>query len=249
MKSVSVAVVLLAVLACCGISDAATFHNERLSYHIIYHWGIIWKHAGSATLTLAENGKNYDAQLAARTVSWADRIFKVRDTLSCSIRKEGLRPLRYVKSAHEGKGIVYDTVSYNYGGNAVVADCVHHRAGREPQHVELRSEGISYDMLSVFYYIRTLDFKEMKPGDVSCITVFSGRRKETLRIEYAGIEQVELRDGSKREAYHVKFSFTQDGRTKSSDDLDTWISTSGSRIPLMLCGKLPIGEVRCYYVE
>lgn len=208
------------------------------------------EHAGSATLTLTGNGNNYDAQLAARTISWADRIFKVRDTLSCSIRKNGLLPLRYVKAAHEGKGIVHDTVKYVYdnGGN-VTAQCIHHRTGRDPQHITLHSQGRSLDMLSVFYYIRTIDFSKMKENSTSEITVFSGRRKETLRIKYAGIEEIELRDKSRHKAFHVKFAFTQDGQTKSSDDLDTWISTDSSRIPLMLCGKLPIGEIRCYYAK
>lgn len=233
-----------------SLVNASAFHNERLSYQIIYHLGIIWKHAGSATLTLTGNGNNYDAQLAARTVSWADRIFKVRDTLSCSIRKNGLLPLRYVKAAHEGKGIVHDTVKYAYdnGGN-VTAQCIHHRTGRDPQHITLHSQGHSLDMLSVFYYIRTIDFSKMKENSTSEITVFSGRRKETLRIKYAGIEEIELRDKSRHKAFHVKFAFTQDGQTKSSDDLDTWISTDSSRIPLMLCGKLPIGEIRCYYAK
>ncbi len=241
---------MFVALFVCGVAKSAPFHNERLSYQIIYHWGIIWKHAASATLTLTNIDANYEAQLAARTVSWADRIFKVRDTLSCRIGKDGLRPLRYVKSAHEGKGIVHDTVKYVYGrGGEIVAQCVHHRSGREPQHVELRSNGRYFDMLSVFYYVRTLDFSRMRPDEVSAITVFSGRRKETLNIKYVGLEEIELRDKSRHKAYHVKFSFTQDGRTKSSDDLDTWISADTSRIPLMLCGKLPIGEVRCYYVK
>ena len=243
------AISLLTALICSNTS-AATFHNERLSYQIIYHWGIIWKHAGSATLTLEENGDNYETLLAARTVSWADRIFKVRDTLACTIKKEGLMPLRYIKAAHEGKGIVHDTVRYMYGkdGN-ITAQCVHHRAGRAIQHIELHSQGRSLDMLSVFYYIRTIDFAQMRQGAITEITVFSGRRKETLRIKYSGIEEIELRDKSRHKAFHVKFAFTQDGQTKSSDDLDTWISTDSSRIPLMLCGKLPIGEIRCYYVK
>ena len=59
-------------------------------------------------------------------------------------------------------------------------------------------------------------------------------------------EAIELRDKSKHVAYHVSFSFTTDCKKKSSDDMHSWISTDSSHKPLMMKGKLPIGEVRCY---
>lgn len=240
---------IFVVIAILAANAAFAFENERLNYQIVYHWGIIWKHAASATLSLVNSNGNYESQLSARTISWADKIFKVRDTLTCQIKKEGFRPLRYTKSAHEGKGVVHDVVKYSYLGNVVNADCRHHRQGRQPQKVEFEAEGKAFDMLSVFYYIRTLTFTKMDKNTVYKVTVFSGRRKETLNIRYAGVENIKLRDGSRHDAYHIKFSFTQDGRQKSSDDMDTWISTDSSKIPLMLRGKLPIGEVRCYYAK
>ena len=50
-----------------------------------------------------------------------------------------------------------------------------------------------------------------------------------------------------RDTALVKFKFSQDGRKKSSDDIDAWISMNPKHIPLMIRGKLPIGEMRVYY--
>ena len=44
-----------------------TLTNETLHYDIVYHWGLIWKHAGSATLSIKKSGHNYDASLSARS--------------------------------------------------------------------------------------------------------------------------------------------------------------------------------------
>lgn len=33
-----------------------TLTNETLHYDIVYHWGLIWKHAGSATLSIKNPG-------------------------------------------------------------------------------------------------------------------------------------------------------------------------------------------------
>ena len=56
-----------------------------------------------------------------------------------------------------------------------------------------------------------------------------------------------MRDGSKRKAHKIQFRFTQEGGKKSSDNISVWLSTEESRIPLLLVGKLPVGEVKCYY--
>ena len=56
-----------------------------------------------------------------------------------------------------------------------------------------------------------------------------------------------MRNGTKRQAYHITFKFTQEGGKKSSDDLDAWMSTDEARIPILLVGKLPVGQIKCYY--
>ena len=95
--------------------------------------------------------------------------------------------------------------------------------------------------------LRTIDMKKLKADGSMSTTVFSGKRKERLDIKYVGEENVKLRDESRHNAYHIKFCFTEEGKTKSSDDIDTWISKDEARIPLMLRGNLPIGEVCVYY--
>ena len=89
----------------------------------------------------------------------------------------------------------------------------------------------------------------MRESTVYTSTIFSGRKKEIVSVRLVGLESIKLRDKSVHKAFHVKFTFTQDGSTKSSDDIDTWISADNRRIPLMLRGKLPVGEVRVYYTS
>lgn len=243
------AVATAALLLPCSSPSAlaAEFSNEDLHLEVVYHWGLIWKHAASATLSLRNVGNEYHTSLTARTVSWAENFYPVRDTLQCIIAKERLRPLHYVKSSHEGKFAEHDEVVYSYSGNTVTGKCTRTRPGQQPERQELQTQGSAYDILSVFYYLRKLNFAGMRESTVYTTTVFSGNKKETVTLRLVGTEEIQLRDKSSHKAYHVKFSFTQDGSTKSSDDIDTWISADSHRIPLMLRGKLPIGEIRIYY--
>ena len=53
----------------------------------------------------------------------------------------------------------------------------------------LEAEGTTVDMLSAYYYMRSLPFPMWDSGHTECINIFSGKRKELLTIKYHGIEE------------------------------------------------------------
>ena len=102
-------------------------------------------------------------------------------------------------------------------------------------------------MLSVFYYLRLINYDDLQNGKTVKATVFSGSKAETITIKSLGKETISLRDKTKREAYHIRFNFTTGGKKKSSEDIDSRISTDPMHIPLYLVGQLPVGQVRVYF--
>ena len=92
---------------------AVDYSNERLDYEIVYHWGMIWKHAGDATLSIHKTNSGYFSQLVGKTRSWADKVYPVRDTLKCTMNSK-LQPLKYEKLTHEKSYYAHDIVSFSY---------------------------------------------------------------------------------------------------------------------------------------
>ena len=221
------------------------FGNETLNYEIVYHWGVIWKHAADATLSLRKTSSGYNAQLTGKTRSWADKVYPVRDTLKCTM-DANLRPLRYEKLTHEKDYFARDVVKFSYNYSHTNAHCTRYRKSGTTT-IDLSAKAQAYDMLSVFYMLRNLDYSELSRNKNYTTVIFSGKEKEYLTINYQGVETIKMRDGSKRQAHRISFRFTQEGGKKSSDNLTAWMSTQADRIPLLLVGKLPVGEVKCYY--
>lgn len=242
---------LILSIFCWMTSNAAAFNNETLHYVISYKWGMIHKDAGDATLSLRQKGHNYEAVLAARTRPWADNFYRVRDTLLCTMNTANLTPVSYHKITHEKGKHKRDVITYTQGRGITKGEAVKYRNkdGKwTTSRKSLTASGPVFDMLSIFYYLRTLDYDRLSKNHyVYKATVFSGSRSETISIRCLGREKVKLRDKSTQEAYRIRFNFTTNGGTKSSDDMDTWISTDASHIPLYLVGKLPVGEVRAYF--
>lgn len=229
--------------------SAIDLPDEDLNYMIMYKWGLVNKDAASAVLSLRSDGNHYYASLAARTLPWADKIFMVRDTLKSTMLRQGCLPEVYKKISHEGSRYGKDVVRYERDGNQVTGYAQRWKSKNggpvSMSDTVLHATGRTVDMLSVFYYLRTLDFDAMSPGETVKMDVFSGRSVEQLAVRYDGIETIKI-GKNKWRTYRLSFTFTQNGKV-SSDAMETWISTDAARIPVQLEGQLPLGKVRAYF--
>lgn len=226
--------------------------NETLNYKITYKWGLIHKQAGRATFTTRNDGSLMHATMIARTEPWADRIFKVRDTLLTTITVADHLPVSYRRIAHEDGRYACDILSFTREGYTSKAHCTRIRRGKKEStdtrsEITLEAQGPAVDLLSSFYYLRSLDFSDMFQGQSIRINIFSGKRKEFLTITYLGIEDIKL-DGKTYQTYKISFRFTSEGKKKTSEPIDAWLSTEPSRIPLKIVGEVKIGKVQCLYI-
>lgn len=245
--------VAIALLCCCFTAAVAQLTSpETLHYKVMYKWGLINKQAGTATLSIHKKSDGYHTLLTAKSAPWADKFFMVRDTLIGHMGPTPNHPLRYEKIANEGGERKHDVVAYTYSGNKITGDCIRRVWKKGSLVVDdtqiLEAENEALDMISSFYFMRNLPFRSMKPGYRRTIPIFSGKCKETLSICFQGVEQIEI-DKKKTAAYHITFIFTSHGGTKTSDDMDAWLSNAPGHVPLKLEGKLPIGKVQCLLVQ
>lgn len=226
--------------------------TEKFNYVVTYKWGLIQKDAGDVEITRKPSGDGYELKLVAKTKPWADRIYKVRDTLVSVTRKDLHKPLHYTYIAHEKNKYRKEDIYFSYSGNNVTGHSKKYKEDKNGNINEseavLEAAGAVYDMLSVYFFVRDIDYSTLKAGDTVNATIFSGTKQEHLAVRCEGKETIELRDKSKHEAWHIVFKFTQGAGKKSSDDINCWISTDPSHIPLLIVGNLPIGQVRVHHV-
>ncbi len=236
----------LTACLCSMTANAITFENETLNYRVTYKWGLIQKDAGSAWMKLTRKGDKYNATLAAATLPWADKIFCVRDTLTGTFDSQ-MRPLRYVKSTHEGGDWRHDTITYTYNYSTTTGKCHRYKRTKKgnvsTNDTILTSKSTVVDMLSVYYYVRQLPFETMKSGQTSHSIIFSAKKKENLTITYKGIEDIEV-NGKKYHCYKIHFRFTSERMKDSSAPMEAWLTTDGTRVPVKLVGELSVGKIQ-----
>ncbi len=243
---------LLSILMACTAVCASAFSpsNETLNYKVMYKWGLIHKQAGTATITLRPGGAGYKAVATAKSAPWADKIYRLRDTLRTEM-KHTFAPVKYERIAHEDGKFSHDLLTFTQSGQTVKAHCQRWRKKKSEQSAnyattDLSASGMTLDIFSSFYYLRALPFPTMNPGTTKRVNIFSGKKKELLTFTYAGITTLKI-NGKEYQTYKVTFTFTSDGKKQTSDPIEAWVSTEPSRIPLKLIGKLKIGQVQCIY--
>lgn len=221
---------------------------ESLSYDIIYQLGFLWKRAATATLQLSIRPNSYHSVLTARTLPFADNIFKVRDTLVADMhRNQALAPIYYAKLADEDGTYRKDEVHYTYNGTATTGKIRLYRPKRNAiENYVLTEPGIVYDMLSIFYVIRGFDFRQMKMNQLYKTKIFSGKSLEYLNIEYLG-QEILKQNKKEYNTFKVRFRFYDTTGKKTSDNISAWISTDSRRIPLKVEGKLALGSMKAVY--
>lgn len=243
----------LTLLTISATALAWTASKECLTYNVTYKWGLIHKKAGEVSLTTSPSAskKEFNSVLIAATAPWADRFFMLRDTLMGSIDSQTLLPYYYERIAHEGGSYSHDILHYTRTANKVSAKASIWRKRKKATEITNderthEAEGTTLDMLSSFYYMRNINFDTMTAGDTVKLNIFSGKKKEYLTIHFQGTEDVKI-DKTKYPGYHITFTFTTEDGKVSSDDMDAWISTDPTRIPLLMEGKLSVGKIRAIY--
>lgn len=222
------------------ITNRAFGVGERLTYRI--HYGLV--DAGEATLEVRNSASRFNGREAYHIVGTGkslgafDWFFKVRDRYETYVDKEGIFPYRFIRDVNEGGYEIFQDYQFY----------PEKRGLRTHEKEEFVTPDFIQDLLSGFYFARTLDMSKVKLGDEFEITTFVDGEVYPLRIKYVGKETIKLRKGKYR---CMKFvPVIQKGRIwKSEDDLQVWITDDANKIPILVKSELLVGSIKMQVVD
>ncbi len=208
----------------------------------VLHYGII--DAGEAELHVGKSPHTYHGHEAyhivgtGKTLGAFNWFFKVRDKYETYLDKNGVFPWEFVRNIQEG--------GYNKRQDYLFYQ---HKAAVKTDKGEVyKIPPLSQDMLSTFYYARTLDFSNLYEGQIFTIPTFVDGETFPLKIKYRGREQIEVRSGKYR---CLKFvPVVQQGRIfKEEDDMIVWITDDDNRILVLAQAKVLVGSIKMELVK
>ena len=221
------------------ISNSSFTVGEKLTYRL--HYGII--DAGEAILEVKESkikakGRElYRVVGTGRSISAFDWFFKVRDRYESYIDKQSIMPWYFIRRVNEGGFIINQ--DYTLHQDLQIVDDGEHKI-EVPLNIK--------DMLSAYYYARTLDFENAQKGDIFEFSTIVDGEIFPLKIKFLGRDKIKIRKGKFNA---LKFCpVIQTGRVfKKEEDLTVWISDDKNKIPLCAKAKILFGSVKFEVVD
>lgn len=238
MKKYLSVVVFLSILTLQGQDQKPAFKSgEWLRYKMSYS-GFL--RAGTAVLEVDE--KEYQGKKVYHTkgTGWTSGMikwfFEVDDFYESYFDKENIKPYVFKRKIYEGGYKKHTITTFNHEvKKAYVQDFT-------LQKDTLVAFNNVQDMLSSFYYLRSLDISKIKVGDEIKLDMFFDEETFPFRLKFLGKQSLRTHIG-KLETLVFR-PYVLSGRVfKEQESVTIWISNDTNKIPLKLKADLRVGSL------
>jgi hypothetical protein len=214
------------------LENHAFKEGEKLTFDVNY--GFVT--AGIAVMAVPQikriSGREaYHVTFEVNSVPSFDMFYKVRDRYETYIDVEGLFPWRFEQHIREG-GYTRDFSAFfdQRKGKAKTTEGEY----EIPLYVN--------DIVSAFYYARTLDYSNMKVNDLIHLQNFYKDKVYNLDVKFLGKEVVEVPAG-KFDCIIVEPLVREGGLFKHEGNIIVWLTNDELKMPVKVRTKVVIGYV------
>jgi len=214
--------------------------GETLIFDVKY--GMI--KAGKATFTIEETTywdtvSCYQIESLAKTNSFFDKFYKVRDRMESIWRKSDLSSLRFTKKLKEGKYRQH-RIHFYYPEQGFT---IYTKFSRKTKKAKERRMDIlpgTQDIFSAFYYYRLQD---IAVGDTVTINVTADGRSYPAKIVAHRLETVDTIFGEK-ECIVIEPMLEGDAIFKQTGKIFIWLTNDEHKIPVLVSSKIIFGHFK-----
>ncbi len=225
--------------------DNSAFHRgEKLTYQVYYHSLLTGKvTAGEASIEIKKKNTKRNDRSTYHIVGIGeskgafDFFFKVRDRFETFVDEEGIFPWYFIRRTREGGFKKDDEVSFEQNSNMAIS---RNAVKKVPANIQ--------DIVSVFYYARTLDITGVNPGDSFPLSFFLDDSVYVSKIIFLGREKVKTSLGTFN-TLKFKPMVATGNVFKEPYPMQLWVTDDKNRVPVMMQSAVIVGSVRMELVE
>jgi len=214
------------------IKQKAFVVGERLVFDVGYSFIT----AGEAVMSIPkidtiQGRPSYQILFTVKSTPTFSWIFKVEDRYETYMDVEGLFPWKFSQRIREGSYSRDFEAEFDQRNNIAKA------GGEEypiPPYVQ--------DIVSSFYFARTLDYSTMRPGEKTYLANFYKDTTYPLAIKFLGYQRLNV-DAGKFDCVLVEPLITEGGLFKAEGRIIIWMTNDERRIPIKVSTQVAIGSI------
>lgn len=226
-------------------SDLPYQDGEVLKYSLSYNWGGVVSEIAEGVARLkyynsAGAGEFFHAIVEGKTYKFYDLFFKVRDYYESRFYTGTLRPFNFHRNVQEGKYRMRNNITF-FPDNQIRA--ITRKYDNPQRDTLLKGSPCTYDIVTMFYYARTIDIKNDNPGKLYPVSFVIDDEIFDISFRYLGKEVKKVKGvGTFRSA---KFAVKLIAGTvfRGDKEMIIWISDDENKIPLGFEVEIIIGKL------
>ena len=227
----------------CKITNTAVQSGEKLVYKAYYNWEFVWIPAGEAEFLFLDKGDCFHITVSSKTYKSYDIFFRVRDYFHSIIDKKTMYPRTFVRIVEEGKYRRFDSLSFDQKKQSAVSFNGHTRETAVKREVSLQE--CTHDLLSVLYFLRNMNVKEYKPGDLVPTEILFDEKIYPIKVRYDGrFDNFEIKDLGTFNAIKVIPDLVTGNVFKDGNRMQIWVSNDANKVPLLIESPLAVGSAK-----
>lgn len=222
-----------------SVENSAFTRGEKLTFRVYYQSMLTGKvTAGEANLEVkkksaTKNGReSYHIVGTGHSKGAFNLFFKVNDRFETFVDEEAIIPWYFIRRTREGGYKKDDEVTFNQSKGIAVS-----------RNAVKKIPPNSQDILSVFYYARTLDITGVMPNESFPLSFFLDDSLYVSKIVFLGREQIKTEVGTFN-CLKFKPMVIKGDVFSEPYPMELWITDDKNRVPVMVSSAVIVGSVK-----
>jgi hypothetical protein len=230
----------------CGMHELAFQSGEEARYRISYNWFVVWADVGEVRFSVEESRiMNIPClhlmALGATYKSW-DWFFKVRDRYESWVYPESIKPIVFNRNVYEGGYTIKHR--YVFDQPKRIAYTQTQSNDRPVRRDTIVIPDCTYDLVSILYYMRNLDFTGCRINDTIPVTLLLDNEIYNIYYRYLGKEKKKIRKLGEIDCLKFSAMLIQGSVFKGGEKMFIWITNDKNHLPVYIESPILVGSVR-----
>jgi hypothetical protein len=169
------------------------------------------------------------------TIGSFDFFLRIRDNWRSYIDTVSIVPQKFQRNIEEGRYRKKESVTFDHYRNLAVVESKQTETFKVPENVQ--------DIVSGFYYLRTINFDKYKTGDVIKLQGFFDDEVFDFTVVYRGREIIDTKAGDIR-AYKLVPKMPDNKLFAGEDAITVYLSDDKNKIPVMIKAEMLVGAIK-----
>lgn len=231
----------------CSQENKAFQFGERIDYTIYYHLAGVWVGAGDVYFkvdsSLIRNRLYYHFNSYGTSFKKYDWIHKVRDKYEAYTLVDGFKPLRFKREVNEGSTYIREDYVFKQNEKKVIT--LRQLEEDEPMVKDtVVLKDCSFDVLSMIYFARNLDFSNAEIDEKIPIRIFLDNESYDSYIRFLGVKTIKIKELGTFRCIVFSPLLIEGTIFNAGEDMTVWVTDDKNRVPLLIETPILVGSIR-----